>query len=115
MLIKNNVRDNDRICIIADFLGKPKSSNKFYRPEIKTSPVVYNATMLESHASLFIQLVDVIIGCIVYDFKKKRETFKKYDVFKLKVCNFLKEKLGIETLAESLSLHKPNDFCVREV
>src|SRR3989338_13251 len=62
LLIKNNVKPNDSICIIADFLGKPKTSNKYYESEIRTLPIVYNATVLESHASLFIQLVDVLVG-----------------------------------------------------
>jgi hypothetical protein len=62
LLVKNNVKPGDKICIISDFLGKPKVSNKYYEPEIKSLPVVYNATVLESHASLFIQLVDYWLG-----------------------------------------------------
>lgn len=114
MLIKNNISNNDRICIIADFLGKPKTSNKYYEPEVKTLPMVYNATVLESHASLFIQLVDVMIGCIVFDFKRRRKTEAKFDVFKGKVCNFLKEKLEVETLAGSFTKYKPNYFSIWE-
>jgi len=114
MLIKNNVSEKDRICIIADFLGKPKTSNKYYEPEIKALPSVYNATVLESHASLFIQVVDVIIGCIVLDFKRKRQPEKRFDHFKSKVCDFLKEKLGVESFARNFTLHKPNYFSVWE-
>src|SRR4030042_1888409 len=33
MLIKNNMKPDDKICIVADFLGKPKTRNKYYEPE----------------------------------------------------------------------------------
>lgn len=114
MLIKNNVSSGDKICILADFLGKPKASNKYYEPEIRTLPAVYNATVIESHASLFIQLVDVLVGCVVFDFRRTRETGKSFDVFKAKVCDFLKGKLGVATLAENFTHHKPNYFSVWE-
>lgn len=113
MLIKNNVNSQDRICVIADFLGKPKTSNKYYEPEIKTLPMVYNATVLESHASLFIQLVDVMVGCVVLDFRRDREQ-KKFDIFKLKVCDFPKGKLKVESLVKNFTKHDPNYFSVWE-
>ena len=114
MLIKNNMKPNDKICVVADFLGKPKTSNKYYEPEIRTLPTVYNATLLESHASLFIQLVDVMIGCIVLDFKRGRQPERKVDIFKGKVCDFLKSKLGVESLAGNFTKHQPNYFSVWE-
>jgi len=114
MLIKNNMNSEDRICVIADFLGKPKASNKYYEPEIKTLSTVYNATVLESHASLFIQLVDVMVGCVVLDFRRAREQGKKFDVFKVKVCDFLKGKLKVESLAKNITKDEPNYFSVWE-
>ena len=113
-LIQNNVQYPDHICVVADFLGKPKASNKYYEPEIRMLPTVYNATVLESHASLFIQLVDVLVGCVVLDFRRKRQPDKKYDVFKGKVCDFLKGKLDVKTLATSVTKHQPNYFSVWE-
>ena len=114
MLIKNNMKPDDKICVVADFLGKPKTSNKYYEPEIRTLPTVYNATVLESHASLFIQLVDVMIGCIVLDFKRNRQPDRKADIFKGKVCDFLKGKLELQSLAGNLTKHQPNYFSVWE-
>jgi len=114
MLIKNNMKASDKICVIADFLGKPKASNKYYEPEIKGLSTVYNATVLESHASLFIQLVDVMVGCIVLDFKRNRQPDRKADMFKSKVCDFLKGKLELQSLAGSFTKHQPNYFSVWE-
>ena len=114
MLIKDNMQSDDRICIVADFLGRPKTSNKCYEPEIRTLPFVYNATVLESHASLFVQLVDVIVGCVVLDFRRAREQGKNFDVFKVKVCEFLKGKLKMESLAKSFVKHDSGYFSVWE-
>lgn len=114
ILLKNNMKADDKICVIADFLGKPKTSNKYYEPEIRVLPNVYNATVLESHASLFIQLVDVMVGCVVLDFKRTRQPDRKYDTVRGKVCDFLKGKLGVKTLADSFTEHQPNYFSVGE-
>ena len=114
LLIKNNIKPNDKVCVIADFLGKPKTSNKYYEPEIKALSEVYNATVLESHASLFIQLVDVLVGCVVYDFRRSRQSEKKFDIIKGRVCDFLRGKLGVKTLDANLTLHQPNYFSVWE-
>lgn len=113
-LIRNNIQAGDKICVVADFLGKPKSSNKYYEPEIKALDHVYNATVLESHASLFIQMVDVMIGCIVYDFKRSRESDEKRNRVKSKVTDFLKSKLQIDSLAANFTKHEPNYFSVWE-
>jgi hypothetical protein len=80
-------------------------------------PILYRnipSTVLESHASLFIQLVDVLIGCIVLDFKRERESGRKFDVFKVKVCDFLKGKLEVQSLARNFTKHQPNYFSVWE-
>jgi hypothetical protein len=114
LLIKNNLQPSDKICVIADFLGKPTTSNKYYEPEIKTLSNIYNATVLESHASLFIQTVDVLVGCVVFDFRRKRQSEKKFDVVKGRVCDFLKGKLEVENLASSFTKDQPNYFSVWE-
>lgn len=114
-LIKDNLKDSESVCVIADFLGKPKANNNYYVPEMRTVSGVYNATMLESHASLFIQLVDVLVGSVVFDFRRTRQPDKKYDIFKVKVCDFLKRKLGVKTLADSMMRQEPVYFKIWEL
>ena len=72
-LIKNYLRKNDQICIIADSHQKPKSSNKYYETEIRScnTSQIYNVCMIESHASLYVQMIDVLIGAVNFDFKNK--------------------------------------------
>ena len=100
-LIAVSVKEDEQICIVADFMGRPKSSSKFYEPQIRMLPHVYNATVLESHASLYIQMVDVLVGCVVFDFKRKRQPERKFDIVKAGVCDLLKKKLGIKGSIES--------------
>ena len=59
-------------------------------------------------------MVDVMIGCVVLDFKRAREGERKFDVFKSKVCDFLKEKLSVDTLARNFTKKQPSYFSVWE-
>ncbi len=115
MLINKNINGDDKVCIIADFLGKPKVSNKFFEPEIRKVKSVYNAVFLESHSSLFIQMVDVLVGCVVFDFRRNRQANVKHDIVKGAVTDFLKGKLGVKDLANSLEIQRPNYFGVWEL
>lgn len=98
LIAMSDLKADEKICIIADFMGKPKSSNKFYESQIRLLPHVYNATVLESHASLYIQLVDVLVGCVVFDFKRERQPERNFDAIKSTVGNYLRKKLGVNNL-----------------
>jgi hypothetical protein len=114
LLVKKNIDSNEQLCVIADYLGRPKSSTKYFEKELTLLPNIYNVCMIESHASLYIQLVDVLIGCIVYDFKINRGVLTQIDKFKKKVCDFLKAKLNRDCLAENFTARSPNYFSVWE-
>ncbi len=108
LIISSNLKNNEKICIIADFLGKPKSSPKYYETEVKSVNGVFNACMIESHASLFIQLVDVLTGCIVYDYNIFRNKRRKTNIYKRNVCNFFKKKINKNILEGNFTINKPN-------
>lgn len=114
LLVEKNLKGEEQVCVIADFLGKPRVSSKYYEPELRTLPKVYNATFLESHASLFIQMVDVLIGCVVMDFRRAREGEVGVDVVKASVADFLKVKMAKDSLAENFTVSSPNYFSVWE-
>lgn len=112
-VIKHNLKDDENMFIIADYLGKPKSSSEYWEYSVKSIPNVYNAIMIESHASLFIQLVDVLIGCVAYDYKINRQKHKPNEP-KLDICNFVKVKLGRKDLIGGFTVNHPNCFNVWE-
>lgn len=67
--IKRNVKADEQIAIIADYLSKPKASTRYFENELQRLKRVFNACMIESHSSVFVQIVDIFIGCIVYRYK----------------------------------------------
>ncbi|PKP57765.1 hypothetical protein CVT91_09895 [Candidatus Atribacteria bacterium HGW-Atribacteria-1] len=114
LLIKNNLGANDEICIIADFHQKPKSSNKYYETEVRSCNMsqIYNVCMIESHASLYVQMIDVLIGAVNFDFKNKYDKNIRVNKIKKGIVNYLKKKLGVTSLAKNITIHKPNYFSV---
>lgn len=109
-LIKNNLRKNDQICIIADSHQKPKSSNKYYETEIRScnTSQIYNVCMIESHASLYVQMIDVLIGAVNFDFKNKFDKNIYTNKIKKGITGYVKKKLGVNSLAQNITIHEPN-------
>ena len=113
LVIEKNLSPDDNICVIADFHSKPKISTKYYETELKRNNVqIFNVCMLESHASLYIQMVDVLTSSVVSDFRCKYNPSFKANYFKQGVVNLVKNKLGVKTLTQKLTVHKPNYFSV---
>lgn len=91
--IKQHCKDNHEIAIIADFLNKPKDG-LFFEDEMRKLKQVFNACMLESNASIFIQLVDLFVGAIVYRYKKPQVSSKRLNrTPKMQLVTFIEEKL----------------------
>jgi hypothetical protein len=67
--IRSSVKADEKVAIIADYLTKPNSSEKYFESELQRIKKVFNACMIESDASVFVQIVDIFIGCIVYRYK----------------------------------------------
>ncbi|MBA7493148.1 hypothetical protein ES702_03703 [subsurface metagenome] len=119
MVIEKNMNSPDRIFILADYLGRPNYSEKYYEKEINESEIngekiVFNTCMIESHASLLIQIVDVLIGAIRYDFTVKRDKKFISDRIKYSIVEEVSTKLNRGTLAENFTVHSPNYFSVWE-
>ena len=111
-LIKNNVKEDSPCIVVMDYLCKPANHPKFIESELRSLPVVLNATMLESECANLIQLIDVIVGCVTYEFRKKKNPLLIRDNFKGEVADYLKTKLGVKTLAEHFTVNRPVDFNV---
>lgn len=74
--IKQHCKDNHQIAILADYLNKPKDG-LFFEDEMRKLKQVFNACMLESNTSAFIQIVDLFIGAIVYRYKNPSNPSKR--------------------------------------
>lgn len=114
MLIKNNFSINDKAAIVADYVQMAHGSTKYFEREINLMPSVFNTCRVESEASLFIQMVDVLLGAVVYDFKIKAGIIGKEDPNypKTRLLIEIRKYLGRKNLADSFTVHKPNYFSV---
>lgn len=113
LVVKKNLTQEDSICILADFHQKPIISSKYYEIELKRSNLqIFNVCMLESHASLYIQMADVLTSSVVSDFRCKYNPSFKPNEFKWGVVELVRKKLGVKTLAKRFTVHEPNYFSV---
>lgn len=98
---------NKYICLLSDYFSKPKESTLFYETCLLQEERIIQCCMLESHSSLLIQLVDIILGCIVY--KKKYNLLAKNQLTsKLKLVKYLEELLNINDLSTIQKLEDLN-------
>ncbi|ECP8539935.1 TPA: DUF3800 domain-containing protein [Campylobacter jejuni] len=81
---------DEKVCILADYFSKPKNEKSF-EESIIDSNKVFNACMLESESSIFIQLVDIFIGAIAYKINPNNQGKKNN---KMKICLYLEKKLA---------------------
>ena len=107
------------VCVLADDLSKPKNVNATFEQSLKEAinkklngarlgHSVFAVTRLESHASLMLQVVDVLLGAVMYEFKKQAgliatKLAERQDI----VADNLKTILKAESLTQSRTYQSP--------
>jgi hypothetical protein len=95
------------VCVIADYLGKPRKSPKYFESEVsvsvgKSGPApgrVFNARMLDSCSSLSIQVVDLLLGGVRHAFLASREPGVPWAASKDAITVRIKQHVSVPTLA----------------
>lgn len=115
LLIKNNL-EGDTCCVIADYLSKPKFALNYYEESIRSidRTLIFNATMLESHSSLLIQMVDVLTGSVLYDFRQMKYPGTTRNQTKARLVQEIRYLLGLSSLAQNATVSSPSYFSIRE-
>ena len=126
MLLASNIKNIHpcQICVLADDLTRPRSIRKTFEKSLKDSinfrlaksnisESIFGVARLESHSSLMLQIVDILLGCVMYDYKKEaglisKKLAQRQEVVVEKTRNILKTK----SLAVSKTFHDPNYFSV---
>lgn len=113
-LFRGNIRPGEQAIIISDNYQKPRTSPKFYERELVRSlnSQIANVCMLESEASMFLQLVDVLLGCVMYHFKLDKGVIATPNVNKVALSSRLAKAYGVKTLAGNLTKSTPTYFSV---
>jgi len=120
MLIANNIRKvvNGEFVVLADQITQPSNNHPYENylcskihdrlTKINVQPEsLFGTIRIESHSSTFLQLVDLFVGAIGYDFIGE-DKIRKTEFMKV-----LREKLNIQTkIQQSMTRYTPNYFSV---
>lgn len=126
MLLANNIKNIHpcKVCVLADDLTKPKEVRKTFEISLKDNinkrlikiginDSIFGVARLESHASLLLQIVDVLLGAVMYDFKNESGLIsEKLSKRQENVVRAIKQKLGVKSLTLNNTYHAPNYFSV---
>lgn len=109
MLLKNNFSEHDEFVILPDSITVPVGRN--YESELTQKLQNKNrkcfwVCRIESHSSLFLQMVDCLIWAVVYD--NKHWT----NLNKISVVEKIKNKINKSSLSENITVNTPNYFSV---
>lgn len=92
--------------VIADLQGKPSKANHDLEEMLCTIPSVTGCFRATSDMSVYLQLVDVLLGCVQFDRKDAAgfyaESSTRGDA-KRKLVSFVKSKLGVQRTAPFLT------------
>jgi|GEM_PF-1305879 len=129
MLLAGNINNLDacKVCVLADDLSRPSNITKSFEDSLKEKISlklkqdgiernIFNVARLESHSSLMLQMVDILLGSVMYSFKKEaglvsEKLGQRQDV----VVEEMKLQLKRKVLNESFTVHKPSYFSVWKV
>jgi hypothetical protein len=111
MLVKNNIGPLEFTHVIADNMNRQGKKASFFETELEKLHQVIFAGMENSKNNLIVQLTDILIGCVVLDFKIKNQSFIP-NVHKLEALNYLKSKLNCSSLAQKYDTFIPRYFSV---
>lgn len=123
-----NLPDKEMILVL-DQINKPRSASKSLEDtileKIQKRTIKYqggkicqivNAFRIESHSNLLMQLTDVLLGAVMFDFKDKVGLISpKLKLKKEEVVKELRDGLNISSLALTFTKHTPIYFHVWEV
>ena len=126
MLVVNNIKNIHpcHLCLLVDDLTKPKNVTKTFEASLKeevqkrlvkgsVDSSVFGVSRLESHSSLLLQIVDILLGAVMYDFKKNVGLISENQSKKQQpVADAIRKHLGTNSLGSSNTFHDPNYFSI---
>lgn len=118
-LCKSNVSSEEKCSIIADYMNKPRNSNKEFDEELKSLACVANALRIQSVGSPMLQICDLLLGAVVFEHKAASGEVNNSNRARAKMefVSYLKRKILLSpdkkySLASNITLKRPIYFSV---
>ena len=101
-LLKRRLREPSFVC--CDWQGKPKKFNLCLEDELDTLPHVAGCLRMTSETSAFLQVVDLLVGCVSFDWRDAHGLISKSNdsEAKRKLVIFVKDRLRMAPTARFL-------------
>lgn len=121
LLCQNNCGQKDGLCVIADYMNRPSESDIYFETEINKLPKVFNTLRAHSETFTLLQICDIILGSVVFQWKLKNGFVKDSNRARAKkeFVNHLVNKLIIPTnkkseypLSQDITINNPFYFSV---
>jgi len=113
-LLKNNIGSSEQAIIITDNYQKPRVHPQYFERQIVRGlgARAANAVMMDSASSVLLQLVDVLLGCVMYHYKMP--VLARVDDQKKAVADRLAAAYGIRSFPDegNFRRRKPNYLSV---
>jgi hypothetical protein len=112
-LLRTNIGARERAIIVSDNYQKPKGHPQFFERELVAGlgARAANAVMMDSAASPLLQLVDVLLGCVMYHYKCPL-IVPAPNAHKKAVADRLAAAYGVPSLARGFTRSSPNYLSV---
>lgn len=86
MLLKQNIRKHEQMTLLADFLRRPNGDVHSFATLPTVVPNLDDVLQVESQGILLVQMVDIILGCTLYEGK---------DIVKLELKKVVNKLTGL--------------------
>lgn len=121
LLCQNNCNQTDNLCVIADYMNRPSESDIHFETELNGLPNVFNTLRAHSETFTLLQICDLMLGSVVFQWKQKNKFVKDSNRAKAKkeFVDYLISKLVIPVskkseypLAQAVTCYNPIYFSV---
>ncbi len=109
LLLKHNIKEGEEVVILPDNIeisGDKHFEDIINKKLLAEGKNIFGTHRLESHANLFVQMTDLLIGAVAYDYHNKSNLSKDL------VVNKIKQKTGLKSLGVNATKHNPNYFSI---
>jgi len=95
--------------VLCDGLNRPRGAATSLQDELRSVPGVLNVLLLESEASLLIQAIDLLVGCVLFDFRDRVSGARK-DPVKRELADIVLGELRLKEFAQEQLVLSPVRF-----